>query len=83
MNSLRMCVVCREMKEKADLIRVVKIKDEEMKIDLTFKAQGRGAYVCKSRNCIENAKKRRAFERAFRKEVPVQFYESLEDMVNE
>ena len=83
MNSLRMCVVCREMKEKADLIRVVKIKDEEIKIDLTFKAQGRGAYVCKSRNCIENAKKRRAFERAFRKEAPVQFYESLEDMVNE
>lgn len=83
MNSLRMCVVCREMKEKADLIRVVKIKNEEMKIDLTFKAQGRGAYVCKSRNCIENAKKRRAFERALSKEAPVQFYESLEDMVNE
>lgn len=83
MNSLRMCVVCREMKAKEELIRVVKIKEEDIKIDLSFKAQGRGAYVCKSRLCIENAKKRRAFERAFRKEAKAELYESLEDMINE
>lgn len=83
MNSLRMCVVCREMKAKDDLIRVVKIKGEDIKIDLSFKAQGRGAYVCKSHSCIENARKRKAFERAFRKETSDKFYESLEDMIND
>ncbi len=83
MNSLRMCVVCREMKAKEELIRIVKIKGEDIKIDLSFKAQGRGAYVCKSHSCIENARKRKAFERALCSGGLDKLYESLEDMINE
>jgi predicted RNA-binding protein YlxR (DUF448 family) len=59
---MRMCVVCREMKPKKDLIRVVN-STGEIVLDETGKASGRGAYVCKS-DCIENLQKRKSFERA-------------------
>ena len=61
MNSLRMCISCREMMPKEKLIRIVKIKGEEPKIDISFKAQGRGAYICKNETCIENARPQRTF----------------------
>ena len=62
---LRMCVVCRKMKEKSELLRVVK-KDDEFSVDLTFKAQGRGAYICRIGDCCEKFDKQRSFERAFK-----------------
>lgn len=83
MNSLRMCVVCREMKPKEELLRVVRIKGESPKIDLTFKAQGRGAYICKNRNCIENAEKRKVFERCFKDKIGSEIYKSIGDIINE
>lgn len=61
----RMCVVCRQMFDKADLIRVVKTPTGEILIDKTGRLNGRGAYVCKNEECINNAKKRKSFERAF------------------
>ena len=83
MNSLRMCISCREMTPKEKLIRIVKIKGEEPKIDLSFKAQGRGAYICKNETCIENARKRKALERAFRGQISGEVYDKLGDMINE
>ena len=68
MDSLRMCVVCRQMKSKSELLRTVKVKGEDPRIDLTFKAQGRGAYICKDKKCIESAEKRKVFERALKGE---------------
>ena len=50
---LRMCIVCRQMKQKQELVRVVKNKEGEVFIDPTFKANGRGAYVCKDQQCIQ------------------------------
>ncbi len=82
MESLRMCVVCRQMKCKNELLRAVKIKGEVPKIDLTFKAQGRGAYICKKQQCICNAEKRRVFERALKGDCKM-LYKSLENMINE
>ena len=82
MNSLRMCIACRNMKSKEELIRVVKIKGEMPEIDLTFKAQGRGAYICKSRDCYLKAQKSRCFERAFKGDAKG-IYEALGDMINE
>ncbi len=61
---LRMCVVCRQMKEKSELLRVVK-KGDEFSIDLKGKEQGRGAYICKVGDCCEKFEKQRSFERAF------------------
>ena len=62
----RMCIGCREMKEKHDLIRVVKNKEGNISFDTTGKLSGRGAYVCKTRECLEKAVKNKGFERSFK-----------------
>ena len=68
---LRMCAVCRQSKEKKELLRIVKNKDGEIFIDPTGKANGRGAYICKDGFCIEEA--------ALDKE----FYSVLKDAIKE
>ena len=60
---LRMCVVCRQMKTKAELLRVVR-KSGEVFVDSSGKSEGRGAYICKSSDCCEKFEKQRSFERA-------------------
>ena len=62
---LRMCVACREMKPKEELMRVV-ADEGGLAHDETYKAGGRGAYVCKSGVCIQKARKIRGFERALK-----------------
>lgn len=83
MYPLRMCVVCRARKGKEELIRVVKCPEGEIEIDFSFKAMGRGAYICKDKNCILAAQKRKAFERALRCGLDNEFYEKLGEMVSE
>ena len=61
---MRMCVGCREMKEKRSLLRVVKSPEGAISFDRVGKAPGRGAYVCKSKECFERAVKQRQLERA-------------------
>ena len=74
---LRMCVVCREMRDRNDLIRVVKTPDGKIEIDNSQKRDGRGAYICKSRECLEKLNKNRAFNRAFKTIAPDEIYQSL------
>ena len=85
---LRKCTGCGEMKEKRELIRVVKgpdKKDEdgnvisagEISLDLTRKKSGRGAYVCKSADCFEKARKARRFERSLSCKIPEEVYEQM------
>ena len=62
---MRMCLGCGEMKPKRELIRVVKSKEGDISLDLTGKKSGRGAYICKSVECFEKARKARKFERSF------------------
>ena len=66
---MRMCVGCREMKPKAQLLRVVKPQDGDAHIDRTGKAQGRGAYVCGQIECLRKARKSRALERALEAQI--------------
>ncbi|GAB6170123.1 YlxR family protein [Clostridium carnis] len=60
---LRMCTGCMEMKPKKELIRVVKSPEGEVSMDLTGKKSGRGAYVCKSLECLEKAFKAKRLSR--------------------
>lgn len=62
----RMCVVCRETSVKRSLLRVVRVPGDEKKVvfDPTGKANGRGAYVCAEKDCIEKAVKQKRFERS-------------------
>lgn len=86
---LRKCSGCGEMKPKKELIRVVKAPDKkdedgnalsesEVSLDLTGKKPGRGAYVCKSAECLRLARKARRFERAFSCRIPDSVYDSME-----
>ena len=85
---LRKCTGCGEMKEKRELIRVVKApekKDEngtvisggEISLDLTGRKSGRGAYVCKNTECFEKARKARRFERSLSCKIPEDVYEQM------
>lgn len=87
---LRKCSGCGEMKPKKELIRVVKapdVKNEngeivakgDISLDLTGKKSGRGAYVCKSAECLSKARKARRFERAFACQIPDSVYDSMEE----
>lgn len=75
---MRMCTACREMKPKRELVRVVKTPEGEIKLDLTGKLNGRGAYLCRSCECLKKAQKSGALQRAFSCEVSKEIYESLE-----
>ncbi|MBQ1631683.1 MAG: YlxR family protein [Clostridia bacterium] len=61
---MRMCVACREMRAKKDLMRIVRTAEGELKLDLTGKLSGRGAYLCRDAACMNKAIKTRALERA-------------------
>jgi predicted RNA-binding protein YlxR (DUF448 family) len=60
---MRMCVGCREMKEKRELIRVVRSPEGEVSLDPTGKKSGRGAYVCRDAECLRRAIRQRQLER--------------------
>lgn len=74
----RQCVGCRTMKNKKDLIRVVKSPEGEISLDFTGKKSGRGAYVCPSADCLARARKSKALERAFETAIPAEVYEALQ-----
>lgn len=76
---LRMCTGCNEMKPKKELIRIVHTKEGEIKVDLTGKLSGRGAYLCHSKACLAKAVKAKRLERAFSTQIPEDVYKSLED----
>ena len=74
---LRMCVGCREMKPKKELLRVVRSPEGVVSIDLTGRKPGRGAYVCHSADCLKRAIKQRQLERAFACALGDETHESL------
>lgn len=79
---MRTCIVCRECSEKKQLLRVVRNKDGEIFLDKTGKADGRGAYVCSSEECIKKLKKGKFLNRAFSMDVSEKVYDSiLEDFL--
>lgn len=74
---MRMCVGCREMKPKKELIRIVRSPEGEVHIDPSSKAAGRGAYVCANPECLERAVKTRALERALEQKIDASIFETL------
>lgn len=75
---MRMCTGCREMKPKQQLIRIVKTPDGEIKLDTTGRLNGRGAYICKSADCLKKAQKAGALSRAFETDVADEVYAAIE-----
>ncbi len=75
---MRMCLGCSEMKPKKELVRVVKSPDGEISIDLTGKKSGRGAYICKSAECLMLARKGRKLEKSFSCKIEDSVYDTME-----
>ena len=74
---MRMCLGCNEMKPKMELIRVVRSPEDEISLDFKGKAAGRGAYICRSAECLEKARKARRFEKSFSCKIEESVYEVM------
>ena len=75
---MRQCVGCSEMKSKKEMMRILKTAEGDIVLDITGKRNGRGAYLCKSDDCLKKARKNRGIERSFKMSIPAEVYDNLE-----
>lgn len=80
---MRMCIGCGEMKSKKELIRILKTAEGEFVVDTTGRKNGRGAYLCASRECLEQCIKNHGLERSFKMKISSQIYEDLKTSMEE
>ena len=80
---LRTCVVTKEKLEKKDLIRVVKNNENEVFVDLTGKANGRGAYIKKDIDVLNKARKSKILYKHLETTIDDSVYEKLEEIINQ
>ena len=73
----RQCVGCGEFKDKKSMIRVIKTNEDEIFLDDTGKKNGRGAYICKTMQCLEKAVKNKGLERSLKVRIPQEVYDEL------
>lgn len=79
----RKCIGCEENKEKSNLIRIVKNKDDKIFIDKIGKANGRGVYICDSSKCLKKAMDNKGIERSLKSKVEKDIYNELLDILND
>ncbi len=79
---LRQCVGCGEMKNKRDMMRVLRAADGAICLDVTGKKNGRGAYICTQRECLQKARRNKGLERSFKMSIPEEVYETLDKEFN-
>ena len=75
---MRQCVGCGEMKGKKEMMRVLRTAEGDIVLDVTGKKNGRGAYLCKSMECLKKATKSKGLERSIKMNIPNEVYDSLE-----
>ncbi len=80
---MRMCLSCREMTPKKQLLRIVKSPEGVIFVDDSVKANGRGAYLCKSKECIQKCIKQKMLNKQFECQIDSQVYEELERISDE
>lgn len=80
---MRKCVGCQEMKNKREMIRILKTSENEFVLDATGRKNGRGAYLCFSKDCFEKAVKCKGLERSFKQSIPKEVYDKLEKELDE
>lgn len=78
---LRKCIGCGENKPKKELIRIVKNKNDEVKVDLTGKQNGRGAYLCNDVDCFELAKKSNIISKNLEIKISEEIYDELKNVI--
>ena len=80
---MRQCVGCKEMKNKREMMRVLKTAEGSIVIDTTGRKNGRGAYLCMTKECLVKARKNKGLERSFKMSIPDEVYEELEKEFDE
>ena len=80
---MRKCTGCSEMKNKNELVRVVRTAEGGFLLDATGKKSGRGAYICPNMSCLAKARKQKGLERSFKQAVPAETYALLEAELGE
>ena len=75
---MRMCTGCNESRPKSELVRVVRSPQGEISIDMQGKKPGRGAYICKSAECLKKARKQKRIERSLEVTISEDVYNALE-----
>ncbi|MCR5147028.1 MAG: YlxR family protein [Clostridia bacterium] len=78
----RTCIGCNEKKDKNEFIRIVKDNQNNISIDKTGKANGRGAYICDNIDCLEKAIKNKKIEKSFKMNIDESVYENLRNMIS-
>jgi len=78
---LRMCVGCREMKNKKELIRIVRSPEGSIEIDQSGKKSGRGAYICPQLDCLQQAIKGKRLQKALEHDIPDEVVEKLKSQI--
>ena len=79
---MRMCLGCREMKPKRELVRIIRTPEGEIRLDTTGKASGRGAYICSRAECLKQSIKTSALSRAFDSPVGDEVLQALEKEIH-
>ena len=74
---------CGEMKNKKEMMRVLKPAEGPIVLDMTGKKNGRGAYLCMTKECLQRARKSKGLERSFKMTIPDELYENLEKEFDE
>lgn len=77
----RTCTVCRTQKNKNELLRIVKNKENIIKVDVNGKEPGRGAYICLSMECLEKAKKGKNLEKALDIKISDEIYDEIKNII--
>ncbi len=77
----RTCMACNQKKDKKDLLRIVKNKDNEISVDETGKQEGRGAYICKNEECLEKVMKSKRLEKSLDTKISQEIYESIRGVI--
>ena len=80
---MRQCVGCRELRNKKDLIRILKTPDNNVIFDDTGRMNGRGAYICPSVECLKKARRTKAIERSLDISIPDEVYDAIERQMSE
>ena len=75
---MRKCTGCGEMKDKKEMIRVIRNDEGKLELDMTGRKNGRGAYICNDIECLRKARKNKGLERSFKMPVPPEVYEHIE-----
>lgn len=76
---MRQCIGCGEVKSKKELMRILHTPEDTFVLDVTGKKNGRGAYMCRNKECLEKAIKSKGLERSFKMSIPKEVYAKLEE----